>query len=694
MVNVGIIIQARMGSTRLPGKVLKEVDGKSLLSYLIDRLKIVKNAQTILLATTIAAGDNILVDLARKAGISSYRGSEEDVLDRYYQACKKFKLDIIVRVTGDCPLADPGVIEKGISIFLNNNYDYVSNVHPATYPDGFDVEIFSFKALETAWKNASKKSEREHVTPYIWNQPTIFKMKNFENDKDWSRYRLTVDEPVDFELIAKIIREFKPRWTSFSTSDVIKYLNNNSQLLSVNEGINRNEGYEKSLKEDMRMKPDLKNRFSKGLDLWGRARKLIPGGTQLLSKRSELFAPEIWPSFFKKAKGVEVWDLDGNKFIDMTTMAVGACTLGYCDDDVNAAVKKVIDDGSMCTLNSPEEVELAELLLKLHPWAGMVRYARTGGESMVVAVRIARAFANKSTLAFCGYHGWHDWYLSANLADNAALDGHLLAGLEPRGVPRGLIRTSIPFEYNNIKKLEEIIANNDIGVIVLEPYRHQEPKDNFLQRVRQIADEIKAVLVFDEISIGWRLCVGGSHLKFGVIPDIAVLGKAMSNGYPMGCIIGKHEVMDAAQTTFISSTYWTERVGPAASLATIKKMQEKNLPAYIDRIGGQIGDGWNKMAQKHGLNIEILKPNALVTLVFNYPNAQEIRTLFTQEMLRRGFLASSSVYVSLAHTEAHVKQYIAAVDDVFAILKQAIDKGTVSKMLEGHVAQSGFQRLT
>ncbi len=694
MPNVGIVVQARMGSTRLPGKVLKEVDGKPLIVYLLDRIKLVKNAQKIILATTTSTADKQLLNLAQKEGILSFSGSEEDVLDRFYQACKKFNIQVIVRVTGDCPLADPAIIENAIDLFLKNNNDYISNVHPPTFPDGLDVEIFSFQVLKKAWEEAKKKSEREHVTPYIWNHPELFKLKNFENDRDWSKLRLTVDELVDFELISKIIKEFKNRWNTFSTTDVVTFLKNNPKLIGINAEIDRNEGYEKTLKEDKQMPSLLKNKFQNGLNLWAKARKLIPGGTQLLSKRSELFSPEIWPSYFKKAKGVEVWDLDGNKFIDMTTMAVGACTLGYSDDDVNAAVKAVIDEGSMCTLNSPEEVELADLLLRLHPWAGMVRYARTGGESMTIAIRIARAFANKSTLAFCGYHGWHDWYLSANLADNAALDGHLLAGLEPRGVPRGLIKTSLPFEYNNIKKLEEIVANNDVGVIVLEPYRHQEPKDNFLQKVRQIADEIKAVLVFDEISIGWRLCVGGSHLKFGVIPDIAVLGKAMSNGYPMGCIIGKSDVMNAAQTTFISSTYWTERIGPAASLATIKKMQQKNLPAYIDRIGSLIGDGWKKMAQKHGLNIEVLKPNALVTIVFNYPNAQEIRTLFTQEMLRRGYLASSSVYVSLAHTEAIVKQYIVVIDEVFAILKQAIEKGTVSQMLEGPVAHSGFQRLT
>lgn len=283
----------------------------------------------------------------------------------------------------------------------------------------------------------------------------------------------------------------------------------------------------------------------KGLNLWNKAKKLIPGGTKLLSKCSEMFLLNQWPSYYKKAKGVKIWDLDGNKFIDMYIMGVGACILGYADEDVNNAVKEIINNGSMATLNTPEEVELAELLLKIHPWAEFIRYARTGGEAMVIAVRIARAHTNKEKIAFCGYHGWHDWYLSSNLADNENLDGHLLPGLDPKGVPRCLEKTAIPFDYNNIEKLESIIQENDIGVIIIEPIRHQEPSNNFLERVRKIADDIKAVLIFDEITSGWRLTTGGAHLLYNVNPDIMVSAKAISNGFSICAIIGKRSIMDA-----------------------------------------------------------------------------------------------------------------------------------------------------
>jgi len=432
----------------------------------------------------------------------------------------------------------------------------------------------------------------------------------------------------------------------------------------------------------------------KGIDLWKKAKKLIPGGSQLLSKRAEMFLPDQWPSYYEKAKGVEIWDLDGNKYVDMTIMGVGACTLGYADPDVDAAVKNVIENGSMATLNAPEEIELAELLINIHPWAGAVRYARTGGECAAIAIRIARAYTKKDKIAFCGYHGWHDWYLASNLADNANLDGHLLPGLDPNGVPRGLQKTAIPFEYNKIEQLESIVKENDIGVIVVEPIRHQEPEEGFHERIREIADKIGAVLIYDEITSGWRLTVGGAHLLFGVTPDIILVGKAMSNGYPMAAIVGKKEVMDAAQTSFISSTYWTERIGPAAAIATIKKMQEINLPAHLDKIGALIAEGWNNLAEKHNLIIEILPPNALVTFVFQYENAQEVKTLYTQEMLKRGYLASSSVYVCYAHTEEYIIDYMNKVDEVFGIIKEAIDQNKILEKLEGPVAHSGFQRLT
>ncbi len=433
---------------------------------------------------------------------------------------------------------------------------------------------------------------------------------------------------------------------------------------------------------------------NKGAQLWNRAKKLIPGGTQLLSKRSEQFLPDQWPSYFEKAKGVDIWDLENNNYIDMSIMGVGSCVLGYADDDVNKEVKRIIDMGSMSTLNSPEEVELAELLLKLHRWADMVRYARSGGEAMAIAVRIARAYSGKDKVAFCGYHGWHDWYLSANLADDKNLDGQLLPGLEPKGVPRCLVGTALPFNYNKIEELEHIVhENEDIGTIVLEPVRHQQPKNDFLKKAREIANEAGAVLIFDEITSGWRMNVGGIHEIYGVNPDIAVFGKAMSNGFPMAAVIGKREVMDIAQDTFISSTNWTERTGPAASIATISKMLQYDVPSHLCKIGNLISKGWRDLAISAKLQIDVVGIPPLTTFVFDHKENQALHTLFTQEMLHRGFLASKSVYVSYSHTEDHVTKYLENVEAVFRTLKKALENNEIHKLLKGPVAHAGFRRL-
>lgn len=442
------------------------------------------------------------------------------------------------------------------------------------------------------------------------------------------------------------------------------------------------------------MKKDFKK--GTGQKLWQKAKKLIPGGNQLLSKRAEMFLPEQWPAYYSKAKGCEVWDLDGRKYIDMSIMGVGSCILGYADADVNKAVKKAVDNGSMSTLNAPEEVELAELLCAVHPWADMARYARTGGEAMAIAERIARAHTGKDVIAFCGYHGWHDWYLATNLARKDGLKEHLLAGLLPAGVPKGLRGTILPFHYNKIEELEAIVrkVGKNLAAIVMEPIHNIEPEDNFLQNVRRIADETGAVLIFDEITVGWKLTYGGAHLLYGVDPDIAVFSKAMSNGYPMAAIIGRRAVMEAAQGSFISSTYWTERIGPVAALATLKKMKRIDAPKRIKKAGNAVRAGWTTLAAKHHLSIMLGGVVPISSFAFQYgKDSQALKTLFVQEMLDRDFLATNMFFASCAHTDAHIKKYLRAVDESFAEIADAIRTKTIYKKLRGSEAHTGFQRL-
>lgn len=427
-----------------------------------------------------------------------------------------------------------------------------------------------------------------------------------------------------------------------------------------------------------------------------KGRNLIPGGTQLLSKRPEMFLPGLWPAYYEKAKGCEIWDLDGNSYIDMSYMGIGSCILGYADEDVDNAVKMAIDKGSMTTLNCPEEIQLAEVLCEIHPWAEMVRYARTGGEAMAIATRIARAKTEKDLILFCGYHGWHDWYLSANLADDKALDGHLLFGLQPKGVPRGLKGTAIPFNYNDTKKFLSLVDKykSEISAVVMEPIRNHYPKDDFLEIIRKTTQKRGIVLIFDEVSSGWRLNLGGAHLSLGVEPDIAVFAKAISNGYPMAAVIGKREIMQIAQETFISSTYWTERIGPTAALATINKLKEKNVPEHLADTGREIQEGWERLARKHHLNIEISGIYPLGHFSFEYENPMVLKTLFTQLMLEKGYLATTAFYASYAHKQEHIDKYLAAVDEVFGFISEAVEEGHPEKYLKGPVCHAGFGRLT
>jgi glutamate-1-semialdehyde aminotransferase len=431
-----------------------------------------------------------------------------------------------------------------------------------------------------------------------------------------------------------------------------------------------------------------------GAELYRRAKTLIPGGTQLLSKRPEMFLPEIWPAYYRSARGCEVVDLDGNRYLDFSHCGVGTCTLGYADPDVDAAVKRAIDRGTMATLNDPAEVALAERLVALHPWAEMVRYARTGGEALAIAVRIARAATGRSTVAFCGYHGWCDWYLAANIERGDNLADHLLPGLAPGGVPPALEGTVLPFRYNDAADLRRAVERSagHLAAVVMEPQRTEPPQPGFLEEVMRLARAAGAVLVVDEVTSGWRMNTGGLHLLLGLDPDVAVFAKAMSNGYPMAAVIGRREVMEAAQDTFVSSTYWTESVGPAAALATLTKHEAAGVPEHLIAVGRRLTEGWTRAAESAGLSIRTDGIPPLAGFSIDDPDDLALSTLFIQEMLERGFLASTHVYAMLAHDETAVERYLEAVAEVLALVARARGQAPAS-YLHGPVRHPGFQRL-
>ena len=432
----------------------------------------------------------------------------------------------------------------------------------------------------------------------------------------------------------------------------------------------------------------------KGQLLYKRAKEIIPGGTQLLSKRPEMFLPDYWPAYYSKAKGCKIWDLDGNEYIDVSYMGIGANVLGYAND---AAAKEAIDNGGMSTLNAPEEVYLAEKLIELHPRAGGVRFAKAGGEAMALASRIARAYTKKDIILFCGYHGWHDWYLAANLSNKNALDDLHIPGLEPLGVPKGLAGTNLPFHYNNISEFYALIEKHrgNIAAVVIEPIRNDYPEDDFLKKIRSTTEAEGIVLIFDEVSAGFRLCSGGSHRVLGVEPDIAVFAKGMTNGYPLTAIVGRDNVMDAAQETFISSTFYTERVAFAATLKSIEVYEREKVWEKQTEYGKLIQKGWKEKAEMAGLKVEIggILPMSHFSITGD-ENPLVYKTFVTQEMLKKGYIASNSFYTSYAHSESIIAEYIENIGDVFMMISDTMNKGAkVEELLKGGVCQSGFGRL-
>ncbi len=670
------IVQARMGSTRLPNKVMKRICGTPMIELLLARLKNSIEIDEIIVATSTNEVNLPLVSHVEGLGYPCEQGSEDNVLNRYFQSADKYSADIIVRITGDCPLVDYGLVDEIIKKFKSINVDYLSNNNPPTYPDGLDIEVFTFEALKKANNETSSLFDREHVTPYL-RKKNIFKSSTVKNSKDLSDLRWTVDEDIDFDIIVKVFSHFHPR-IDFTWKEVLKLNSEQPELFKSNAHIKRNEGAE----------------MGTGQKLWKRAKKVIPGGNMLLSKRAEMFLPEQWPAYYSKSKGCKVWDLDGNEFIDMSIMGIGTNILGYGHLSVDSAVQKVINNGNMSTFNCPEEVYLAEKLIELHPWAHMVKLARSGGEANAVAIRIARAASGKDNVAVCGYHGWHDWYLSVNLNNEDGLEGHLLPGLEPNGVPKNLKDTVFPFNYNNFDELEILVSTKNIGVIKMEVSRGTEPKDNFLKKVRKLATDNNIILIFDECTSGFRETNGGLHKKYDVEPDMAMFGKALGNGYAITATIGKREVMEAAQSTFISSTFWTERVGPSAALATLKAMEEIKSWELITETGLAIRKGWQHLADNHNLEINHWGIPALTGFTFNSENALAYKSLITQEMLNKGYLASNTVYACIDHTPEILDSFFNALDPVMKLIKSCEEGQDVTKLLKGPVSHNGFRRLT
>ncbi len=678
------IVQARMGSTRLPGKVLAEVNGRPLLWHIIRRVRAARLVDEVVVATSDRTDDDAVARYCEQHGIAVFRGSHLDVLDRFYHAARCFTAETVVRIAGDCPLIDPQVIDHVIQTFSEGKYDYVANILRYTYPDGLDTEVLSFAALETAWREARYPVEREHVTPYIRTSGR-FRLANVENERPLpvGSLRWTVDGPADLEFVRAIYRRLGEGDPPFGFTDVLRLLVEEPELMTINAGTIRNEGYYRSLAAEPQVPPRIRD-LTASRSLIAKAQGLIPSCTQTFSKGLTQFVQGVAPAFLVRGQGSHVWDADGNEYIDYP-MALGPVILGHDYPAVTEAVVRQARKGVAFSLAHPLEIEVAEILVEVIPCAERVRYGKNGSDVTSGAVRVARAYTGRDIVACCGYHGWQDWYIGTTTRN--------------RGVPDAVRRLTIPFEYNNIASLELIFAEHpdQVAAVILEPMGVVEPRDGFLEHVRDLTRANGAVLIFDEIITGFRLALGGAQEYFGVSPDVACFGKAIANGYPLSAIIGRREIMQLFDEVFFSFTFGGEALSLAAAKATLTEMRENNVIGHLWEQGGRLKDGYNVLANAFRVEKYTqcvgLPPRTVIT--FQDESGTEsliLKSLFQQECLKRGILFSGGQNICYSHSDADVEYTLRVYRTAMEAMADAICTGTVAARLEGRPVEPVFRR--
>jgi glutamate-1-semialdehyde aminotransferase/spore coat polysaccharide biosynthesis protein SpsF (cytidylyltransferase family)/predicted dehydrogenase len=676
------IIQARMGSSRLPGKSLAEIEQRPMLWHVVQRVKRATMVDRVVVATSTAAADDAIERMCRENNIPCHRGSENDVLDRYYAAARAEKASQIVRITADCPLIDPEVIDRVVHRFLRGDLDYASNAMVRTYPDGLDTEICSFSALEKAWHEARKASEREHVTPYL--RSGKFRTDNVENISAYSHLhcRWTVDEKEDLEFVRAVYGAFRDQ-PGFLMEDILHLLRDQPELEKINSQIVSNRGYYKSLFEDASAEAALRRPIEKSQVWLQRASKVIPGAAQTFSKGANQHVRGVAPMFLAKGKGCRVWDVDGNEYIDYI-QGLLPNILGYANDEVNAAVASQLSQGHSFSLPHPLEVELAERLIRLIPCAEMVRFGKNGSDATAGAVRAARAFTGRDRIACCGYHGWQDWYIGSTTRN--------------AGVPQAVRELTHPFVYNDLESLQKLLREhrNEFAAVIMEPVNFWPPADGFLEGVKSLAHEHGALLIFDEICSGFHFGLGGAQKKFGVTPDLACFGKAMGNGFPISCIVGRTDVMKIFEEIFFSFTFGGEVASMAAAMKVLDILENDRIYVRMTKNGQILQEGLNSLADEAGLQERIKCVGYPLWSLIKFLDADGkdsllMRSLFTQECVKRGVLLLATHNMTSAHEPIDIEQTLKVYAEVCRSMRDWLNEPRPERHLEGDIIQPVFR---
>jgi glutamate-1-semialdehyde 2,1-aminomutase/spore coat polysaccharide biosynthesis protein SpsF len=675
------IIQARMGSSRFPGKSLADIAGHPMLWQVVNRVRAARLVDKVVVATSDKGTDDPIAAFCERERIPCFRGDEQDVLDRYYWAASAHKAGVVVRITADCPLIDSSVIDYVISEFKQGGCEYVSNTLRYTLPDGLDAEVFSFEALTQAWSEARKPSEREHVTPYL--KTTKFRSRNVEAACDGlpGTQRWTVDHPADLEFVRAIYAEFLE--ANFGYQDVFDVLQRKPELMALQANRVINEGYYRSLYAQAHAGAAPRRNLAQSQAWLARSQAVIPGCAQTFSKGHTQYVQGAAPIFLQRGKGCRVWDVDSNEYIDYV-QGLLPNILGYANEEVNRAAVEQLAEGHSFSLPHPLEVQLAERLTRLIPCAEMVRFGKNGSDATSGAVRAARAFTGRDHIACCGYHGWQDWYIGSTTRNG--------------GVPIAVRDLTHAFRYNDLGSLQQLLGKHpgEFAAVIMEPVNFVEPAPGFLQSVKDLAQRNGALLIFDEICSGFHFGLGGAQKRFGVIPDLACFGKAMGNGFPISCVMGRKEVMRCFEEVFFSFTFAGEVASMAAAMKVLDILETTDALTKMDANGRTLQDGFNVLAQEAGL-ADRLKATAHPTWsLIKYLDADGddsplLKSLFQQEAVKRGVLLLATHNLTQAHQNADIVQTLEVYVEVMKTLASWLSDANPQRFLEGPMVQPIFR---
>jgi glutamate-1-semialdehyde 2,1-aminomutase len=674
------IIQARLSSTRLPGKVLLPLGDRPALAWVIHAAQAIPGIDKVVLATSDQADDDTLAAWAADQGVTCHRGPLDDVLARFALAAKAENADIIMRLTGDCPFLDPQVCGQVLALLKRQKLDYASNVTPQTWPDGLDCEVFTRPALDAAMAEATTVPEREHVTPFLRERRERFRIGGIPCPlPGLEGERWTLDEARDLDFLQAVAAQLPAPGRAPSYLEVLAVLDADPALRRLNTGIIRNAGGAKS----WRQAPPPPFFGTERSQYWlERAEKVIPLASQTFSK-SRIQYPEGSPLFVTHGQGGRVWDVDGNRYVDMVCGLLPV-VLGYQDADVDQAIRDQLGRGISFSLPTTLETELAERLTRLIPCAEKVRYGKNGTDATSAAIRLARAFTGRDRIAVCGYHGWQDWYIGATSRH--------------KGIPEAVRALTHTVPYNDLDAVDRLLSEHkgQFAALIMEPMNAVDPAPGYLQGLKDLLHAHGALLVFDEVITGFRYALGGAQSLFGITPDLASFGKAMGNGMPISAITGRADVMREMEDVFISGTFGGEALSLAAAIATIDKMEREPVIEKLWSLGTTLADGVADLTQRHGLSDIIglvgRAPWKIIS-VKDHPTARKeaIKTLFAHEMLHAGVLFLASHNVCYAHDDDDVNIVLSAWDRALAKVAAELATGQLEARLPCPVVMPVFQ---